>query len=76
MHYRFNPAGSLDIGGLLSSYPEIDGVPIRPVRASAERDRAVFTAPDGELELTVREEEGGLCLNCKVCTFPNCGFGK
>lgn len=20
--------------------------------------------------------EGGLCLNCEVCTFPNCGFGK
>ncbi len=20
--------------------------------------------------------EGGLCLNCDVCTFPNCGFGK
>lgn len=20
--------------------------------------------------------EGGLCLNCLVCTFPNCGFGK
>lgn len=20
--------------------------------------------------------EGGLCLNCKVCHFPNCGFGK
>ena len=19
---------------------------------------------------------GGLCLNCKVCTFPVCGFGK
>lgn len=19
---------------------------------------------------------GGLCLNCKECTFPNCGFGK
>lgn len=19
---------------------------------------------------------GGLCLNCKTCTFPNCGFGK
>lgn len=19
---------------------------------------------------------GGLCLNCKVCTYPNCGFGK
>lgn len=20
--------------------------------------------------------EGGLCLNCVICTFPNCGFGK
>ena len=20
--------------------------------------------------------EGGLCLNCPVCTFPNCGFAK
>ena len=20
--------------------------------------------------------EGGLCLNCASCTFPNCGFGK
>lgn len=20
--------------------------------------------------------EGGLCLNCPVCNFPNCGFGK
>lgn len=20
--------------------------------------------------------QGGLCLNCPICTFPNCGFGK
>ena len=20
--------------------------------------------------------EGGLCLGCKPCTYPNCGFGK
>ena len=20
--------------------------------------------------------EGGLCLSCPTCTFPNCGFGK
>ena len=20
--------------------------------------------------------EGGLCLNCAVCTYPACGFGK
>ena len=23
-----------------------------------------------------RMGEGGLCLNCRPCTFPNCGFGK
>ena len=23
-----------------------------------------------------RMGEGGLCLSCPVCTFPNCGFGK
>ena len=23
-----------------------------------------------------RMGEGGLCLGCDVCTFPNCGFGK
>ena len=20
--------------------------------------------------------EGGLCLGCRTCTYPNCGFGK
>ena len=24
----------------------------------------------------VKLGEGGLCLNCRVCTYPNCGFGK
>ena len=23
-----------------------------------------------------RMGEGGLCLSCGVCTYPNCGFGK
>ena len=23
-----------------------------------------------------RMGEGGLCLSCPVCTFPDCGFGK
>ena len=27
-------------------------------------------------ELAGLGEEGGLCLNCDRCTFPNCGFGK
>jgi len=30
-----------------------------------------LTRPD-----IVRLGCGGLCLNCKVCTFPDCGFGK
>ena len=24
----------------------------------------------------VRLGEGGLCLSCEFCTYPNCGFGK
>ena len=33
---------------------------------------------DDEITLSEinRLGEGGLCLNCDVCTFPNCGFGK
>lgn len=29
----------------------------------------------GEKDISVLGE-GGLCLSCPVCTFPNCGFGK
>ena len=29
-----------------------------------------------EKENLDRLGEGGLCLNCDVCVFPNCGFGK
>lgn len=29
-----------------------------------------------EREELNRLGEGGLCLSCDVCTFPNCGFGK
>lgn len=29
----------------------------------------------GERDISVLGE-GGLCLSCPVCTFPNCGFGK
>lgn len=29
-----------------------------------------------EKEELDRLGEGGLCLNCPTCTFPNCGFGK
>lgn len=27
-------------------------------------------------EDVTRLGEGGLCLDCRVCTYPNCGFGK
>ena len=29
-----------------------------------------------EKESIDRLGNGGLCLNCPACTFPNCGFGK
>ena len=36
----------------------------------------VMTGEILEKEDFDRLGEGGLCLNCSVCTFPNCGFGK
>lgn len=27
-------------------------------------------------EELARLGQGGLCLNCEICTYPNCGFGK
>lgn len=27
-------------------------------------------------EILAEFGEGGLCLNCDICTYPNCGFGK
>ena len=46
-----------------------------PVRNFFPLPNAIF-----DLGLTAEEiaalGEGGLCLNCKVCTWPDCGFGK
>ena len=27
-------------------------------------------------DMLARLGNGGLCLNCETCRFPNCGFGK
>ena len=49
---------------------------IRKAAAKAATD----PTPQADDEITAEEiaylGEGGLCLNCPVCTFPNCGFGK
>lgn len=42
-------------------------------------DLALPSLAAGEIidkERLYRLGEGGLCLNCETCTFPNCGFGK
>ena len=61
------------------------GLPIvNPEDMSRVWHFAIQAMPDEddiELALEYLEElallgEGGLCLNCPVCTYPNCGFGK
>ncbi len=42
------------------------GTGIIPILMEAKTEAEDFTALG----------EGGLCLNCPVCTFPNCSFGK
>ena len=43
---------------------------IEDPKERAKKDDEIFA------EEVAAYGEGGLCLNCKVCTFPNCGFGK
>lgn len=31
---------------------------------------------EGKIELTAAMGEGGLCLGCESCTYPDCGSGK
>ena len=40
-----------------------------------EKAAAAFAAEAFSEELAALGQ-GGLCLNCETCTFPNCGFGK
>lgn len=72
---------------LLVAYYEKDGrkVPIIGLPGCAMYSkRTVFDLilPRIMADDEIKEEEiaaygeGGLCLNCSVCTFPNCGFGK
>lgn len=37
---------------------------------------SLATGVEVKADELARLGEGGLCLNCPVCTFPNCGFGK
>ena len=37
--------------------------------------RIAAGVPIARKDITVLGE-GGLCLNCRTCTYPNCGFGK
>lgn len=43
------------------------------VRSGSAENRGRRSCPQEEI---AAYGEGGLCLNCRVCTFPNCGFGK
>ena len=65
--------------------PEIPGIPIAGLPGCAMyAKRTIFdlVLPRLAAKDEVRAEElaalgeGGLCLQCPVCTFPNCGFGK
>ena len=38
--------------------------------------REVYGIIDAAGEELAALGQGGLCLDCETCTFPNCGFGK
>ncbi|NSG31978.1 hypothetical protein G4407_02210 [Coprococcus comes] len=57
-------------------------IPIAPslYSLSNEMDKSLLAVRDINHKYIVVDfqilGQGGLCLSCPVCTFPNCGFGK
>ena len=46
------------------------------LRCRHDRETRALAADLFEAEPDAGLGNGGLCLNCPECHFPNCGFGK
>jgi molybdopterin biosynthesis enzyme len=77
--------GSPVLPGAMFLYALLDGVPLLGLPACVFYSKAtVFDLIFPRVvagEAITREEiiqmgHGGLCMNCKVCRFPICPFGK
>ena len=57
---------------------ELEAEPVEPELTMEEKEAAARIMAGEVLEKSDfdRLGEGGLCLNCPVCIFPNCGFGR
>ena len=70
MQYRIHEGGSLDLAfgklKLLSAYPAVDGVPVRPLKTETTQASARYTLPCGFIEIRIREEDGLLVLSCRT----------
>ena len=71
---------NLFILGQFAGDPEKLGLPGCVMYAKRTNFDLVLPRVMADDEVTAEElaalGQGGLCLNCPVCTFPNCGFGK
>ena len=80
-HIIIGGDGSLTGGALLSDLGmPIVGLPGCVMYAKRTIFDLVLPSLIADVPVTAEDlaglGEGGLCLNCPVCTFPNCGFGK
>ena len=72
--------GAMFLLGYFEDGTPIMGLPGCVMYASATIFDLVLPRIAADVRITNRELKklghGGLCLGCKTCTFPNCGFGK
>ena len=72
--------GAMFLLGYFDDGQPIMGLPGCVMYAKATIFDLVLPRVAAGVELTRRDfttlGEGGLCLGCKACTYPNCGFGK
>ena len=72
--------GAMFLLGYFDDGTPIMGLPGCVMYASATIFDLMLPRIAAGVEITARDlnrlGHGGLCLGCKVCHFPNCGFGK
>lgn len=72
--------GAMFLMGYFTDGTPIMGLPGCVMYAKATIFDLVLPRVLADVKITKRELArmgvGGLCLGCKICTYPNCGFGK
>ena len=75
MRYTVHPDGTFDITGthisITGCYPAINGIPLHPVKVTAERSSAIYDLMNGKVEIRMSKDgEGRVAIESRVQGRP------